>query len=339
MFPLVTVLMPNYNNEAFIREAIDSILNQTFGDFIFLIVDDGSTDKSVDIIKSYDDPRIRLIIKEKNSGIVDTLNLGLKAVETKYIVRMDGDDISAPDRIRLLVEFMEENPSVGVCGSNIKSFGDLNEVWKQELDRNKIKAKMIYCNGVTHAPSIFRTEVLKKNNIFYTNNHPYMEDYDLFFRMKGITDFAHIDYELYFYRILGHNSTVANKHTAYQRRKNFYVEVLKELGIEPSERNLDLHMQFFIGGVPLSFEMKDYREWMETILRSNREKRIYPEKEFLELFADAWNNFYYKVVPLSFKTNLNFFLVSKKISFHQLIYFLKFKFNSFTGRRKITWMF
>src|SRR3954469_1580225 len=122
----ITVLMPNYNNAPFLKEAIDSILNQTFTNFHFLIVDDGSTDNSVDIIKQYNDPRITLIQKEKNSGIVDTLNIGLERIESTYIVRMDGDDISTPDRLMILYNFMEENPEIGVRGSQIMHFGNEN---------------------------------------------------------------------------------------------------------------------------------------------------------------------------------------------------------------------
>src|SRR5882757_5790861 len=113
MEPAITVLMPNYNNEPFLKDAIDSVLNQTFTNFVFIIVDDGSTDRSVEIIKSYADKRIVFIEKENNSGIVDTLNIGLAQITSTYFIRMDGDDISTNDRFSILYQFMESNPDIG----------------------------------------------------------------------------------------------------------------------------------------------------------------------------------------------------------------------------------
>jgi glycosyltransferase involved in cell wall biosynthesis len=333
MTPLVTVLMPNYNNEAFLKEAIDSILNQSFSNFIFLIVDDGSTDKSVEIIKSFPDPRIRLILKTPNSGIVDTLNLGLEHVTTKYYVRMDGDDISVPDRIQKLVDYMELHPEVGVCGSHSLLFGDINEVWKMELNPQKIKAKLIYTNGMSHGPSIYRTEVIKKNNIRYTNDHPYMEDYDLFFRLKGLTEFAHLDEVLYQYRILKHNSTFKNRHTILERKKQIYKKVIAQLNIEPTEKAIDIHTQFFLGDVPLTYKINDYRKWADLLLQKNNELSIYPRKEFQELLATAWKRFFFKVVPMSLSSNYSYFKVSRGAAFHQLVYLAKVKFNKFIGRK------
>ena len=328
----VTVLMPNYNNEAFLREAIDSILNQTFGDFIFLIVDDGSTDRSIEIINSYTDPRIRLAVKEKNSGIVDALNKGIDLVETNYFVRMDGAGLSAPDRIRLLYDFMEAHPEVGVCGSHLRLFGDHNEVWRMELDPERIKSKLVYTNSASHAPSIFRTEVLKKNKIYYTNNHPYMEDYDLFFRLKNLTQFAHLDHVLYDYRVLQHNSTVKNRHTILQRKRNMYVQVLGELGIEPSERNIDLHVQLFLVDIPLTYPICDYREWVHTLLRHNAERKRYPQEAFRSFMDKTWRGFFFKIVPMSLWKNLQYFWVSKRVTYAQLLYLSKVKVNKLLGR-------
>ncbi len=122
-FPRITVIMPVYNCELYIKEAIDSILNQTFTDFEFLIIDDASTDKTVSIIKEYKDFRIQLIEKEGNKGISDSLNYGLKVAKGEYIARMDGDDISLPERFVKQVTFLDSNPDVILCGSNFGIIG------------------------------------------------------------------------------------------------------------------------------------------------------------------------------------------------------------------------
>jgi glycosyltransferase involved in cell wall biosynthesis len=331
MQPEITVLMPNYNNELFLKEAIDSILQQTFTNFTFLIVDDGSTDRSVEIITTYTDPRIVLIRKEKNSGIVDALNIGLKQIETKYIVRMDGDDISTPDRIETLFNFMEQHPEIGACGSQIQYFGNENHRSGYHLNNDKLTALLIYSTGVGHATSIFRTTILKQQHLLYRKDPPYMEDYDLFFRLKKNTEFANIDKVLYNYRILKHNSTVANNHTRFDRYRDMYKRILSELKIEPSEKNLELHLEFFIKPT-LSFEMKEYKKWMVYLISQNEKAQLYSEKALAEILEEKWEHFFFKVVPLPINKTLQYFFISRKIKLNHLSYFLKYKLNKLIGR-------
>lgn len=114
--------MPAYNAEKYLREAIDSILAQTFTDFELIIINDGSTDFTKDIILSYTDQRIRYIENEQNSGICVTLNKGLDAARGRYIARMDSDDISLPRRLEVQVQYMDSHPEIGVAGTDIEIF-------------------------------------------------------------------------------------------------------------------------------------------------------------------------------------------------------------------------
>jgi glycosyltransferase involved in cell wall biosynthesis len=330
--PAISVLMPNYNNEPFLRDAIDSVLNQTFTDFIFIIIDDGSTDKSVDIIRSYSDKRILLIEKKNNSGIVDTLNIGLEQVTSKYFIRMDGDDISTVERFALLYQFMENNPDIGVCGSNIKIFGSISETWRYSSDKDKCKARLIFNNGVGHASTIVRTEVLKNNGITYSNKHPYMEDYELFSQLKRHTEFTNIDKELYQYRISDHNSTVKNNHTRLERYRDFYKYILNELSIEPTQENVETHLEFFLKP-SISFPISTYKKWLELLIIQNKKKRIYPGKALEEILTERWEHFFFKTVPLPLHNVLTYFLISKKIKLNQASYLLKYKINKLIGRK------
>lgn len=114
--PLISVLMPVYNCSKYIHSSTTSILNQTFSDIELIIIDDCSTDNTVDIIKTFNDKRIVLIVKQKNSGITNSLNYALDIAKGKYIARMDGDDISNIDRLEKQYEFMEGHPDVVLCG-------------------------------------------------------------------------------------------------------------------------------------------------------------------------------------------------------------------------------
>lgn len=115
MRPLVTVLMPNHNGEAFIAQTIESVLGQTFRDFEFLIVEDGSTDRSREIIGRYADLRIRMVQLERNGHICNALNVGLEKARGKYIARIDSDDCWYQEKLALQVEFMEGHPECGGC--------------------------------------------------------------------------------------------------------------------------------------------------------------------------------------------------------------------------------
>lgn len=121
----ISVVMPTYNTEvSILKEAVDSILNQTFGDFEFIIIDDGSTNNSVEYLKSLQDQRVKIIRNDTNIGITKSLNIGLRAAKGKYIARMDSDDIAFPDRFEIQYAFMESHPDVFVCGAKVKHFKD-----------------------------------------------------------------------------------------------------------------------------------------------------------------------------------------------------------------------
>jgi glycosyltransferase involved in cell wall biosynthesis len=333
MLPLLTVLMPNYNNGPFLKEAIDSILDQTYTDFIFIIIDDGSTDNSVELIKSYRDSRIKFIQKEKNSGIVDALNRGLEQVETKYIVRMDADDRSVPERLQILVDFMEKNPEVDICGSQMQFFGNAHNITNYYTDKNKLKAQLIYNSPVSHPTVIIRTQVLRAHSIFYRSVHPYMEDYDLFFRLKNVATFANIDKALYHYRLLTHNSTVKNYQTKLDRCRNFFKDVFAELDIEPNQKNMELHVEFFIHLSILS-DAAEYRNWMNYLILQNKKKKIYPQKELEAILEEKWEQLFFKIVPLRVSKTVHYFYLTKKIKLNQLSYLLKFKVNKLIGRKQ-----
>ena len=125
--PIVSVVMPAYNVELYVEEAVRSILNQTFCDFEFIIVDDGSTDRTPEILRSFTDPRIRLLFNEKNEGNYPARNRGCRLARGKYIAVMDADDVALPERLEKQVRFMEGNPDVLACGTAYRL-----------MDRNKI---------------------------------------------------------------------------------------------------------------------------------------------------------------------------------------------------------
>ena len=211
--PIVSVVMPVYNAEKYVAEAIESILNQTLEDFEFIIVDDGSTDKSLEIIKEYakKDKRIKTIKNKGNIGNWASRNVGMNNARGKYIVTQDSDDLSNRDRIKIQVSVMEKNPNFGVVGSNIGIIdGKGNKIGYRKYLEDDIKLrKMIYYFSPFANPAvIIRRDALKKSGIF----DPKLRvsgDLDLWFRIGGQYEFGNVAKELVKYR--NHEDQITSK--------------------------------------------------------------------------------------------------------------------------------
>lgn len=215
--PLVSVLMPVYNAQAYIKEAIDSILNQTYTNFEFIIINDGSLDNSVDIIRHYADPRIVFIDNQDNKGLVTVLNHGLDIAKGKYIARMDADDISLPNRLEKQVSFMERHSKVGVLGSWFHIFGGGFDRIETKLRYPTLK-DMIKTSPVGHPTAMFRKSVFDKYHVRYDDKWKYAEDYELWIRANKYTQIANLQEVLLEYRWSGDN--VSNKHEYEQLVKS-----------------------------------------------------------------------------------------------------------------------
>lgn len=201
--PKVTVLMGVYNAQEFLHEAIDSILNQTFTDFEFLIISDGSIDKSVKIIKSYKDPRIRLIERKKNWGLTRTLNQGIELARGEYIARQDADDISVPNRLEKEVKYLFEHPGIGLVGSNYTIMdikGKPLVTTTVFTHPDDLKVAQVAANQFGHGSIMMRKKLFDRIKPPYDKSVGYVEDYDLWIRISRITGIANFKEPLYFWR-------------------------------------------------------------------------------------------------------------------------------------------
>lgn len=204
--PLITVLMPAYNMEHYIAQAIESILNQTFKNFEFIIIDDASLDKTPSIIKFYmkKDKRIRLITNRKNSKIAWTLNKGIKEAKGEIIARMDPDDISSSDRLLTQFNFLKKHPKVAILGSNIIIINAAGKVIsKREYPTTSAKMKdlMFRYSPFAHPVIMFRKNIFEEFGC-YDVNMTQAEDLDLWFKIGSKYEFATIPKTLLQYRIL-----------------------------------------------------------------------------------------------------------------------------------------
>jgi glycosyltransferase involved in cell wall biosynthesis len=287
---MVTVLMPVYNAGAHLAEAIESILGQTCGDFEFLIINDGSTDGSRELIQRYCDTRIRLVENERNSGLVFTLNRGLSMARGKYIVRMDQDDHSLPHRLETQVHFMEKHPEVAVCGSWMRYVGDAPSIEvTYPTDHEAICCGMLFINPMGHPTVILRTESFRRSGFQYDCEAEFAEDFDLWQRCSGQLRLANIAEVLLLYRIS--SSSMTHKHTQRLARTvgQIFSRQLAKLGISTDDAILEFHRT--IGNeIPLAHprQLEEAKAHLLRLWQANEECAIYPPQILRQTLTHYW---------------------------------------------------
>lgn len=213
--PRVTVLMPVYNAEPFLREAIDSILAQSFRPFEFLIIDDGSTDSSAEIVSSYRDPRIRLVRNQKNLGITATLNKGIALASCELIARMDADDISHPQRLQKQFGYMKRNPACALLSTWARVISEDKKFIRLERYRsNFYYYNLTFECWMYHPTVMFRKSVVEQVGMY---SMPYSEDYDLFWRISTRFPIANLAEPLVDYRISPSSLNAVHKKREYEQ--------------------------------------------------------------------------------------------------------------------------
>ena len=266
--PKISVLMPAYNSEKYIAEAIESILNQTFKDFEFIIVNDGSTDKTAEIIEKYakKDARIRFINNTKNQGIIAALNPGFAMCRGEYIARMDSDDISLPERFAKQVKYMDQHPGCGVCSSWAEKFGPNiaeNRVLTY-MPTVKLLDFVIYGDKVCNPGSMIRRSVLVDNNIKYNPEYKHAEDYAFWVEVCKHSEIHNLQEVLLKYRWHDENVSVMHKKTqmecAERIRKNILSVLLSyDTDIEKLSRiTREVRERFWLFGVLPIIRRKQY---------------------------------------------------------------------------------
>ena len=210
----VTVLMPVYNAERFLREAIDSILSQSFKHFEFLIIDDGSTDRSAEIVESYRDPRIRFVRNPENLGITPTLNRGIEMASCELIARMDADDVSHPHRLQKQFAFMKRNPDCALLSTWARVISEDNRFIRLERYRsNFYYYNLTFECWMYHPTVMFRKSAVEQVGMYAM---PFSEDYDLFWRMSTRFRIANLAEPLVDYRLSATSLNTVMKKKEYE---------------------------------------------------------------------------------------------------------------------------
>jgi len=321
----VSVIMPAFNAGKYIAEAIQSILNQSHSNFELLIVDDGSQDNTLSIIKSFNDSRIRLFPFEKNSGNRIAVNYLLEKASGKYIFRMDADDISNLKRLEKQIDFMEKNPTIGFSGSHIKLFGDESSVWKFPTDKDEIKLTVLFGAIVVQGVSVIRKEILDRFNLRYESNGlNYAEDISFFYKLFKVSEAGNINEILLNYRKHDTNVTKTIGVDAFKLNRDVFKVILFDFGLEPNDSEMKTH--FWLNSrFTDEMESKDIQlvyQWKEKLKFKNKEVAKTSPIYFDSYIEDKWNRLFYFCCDKGY-VFYNEYKKCQRISFSQKLYFYK----------------
>lgn len=287
--PQLSVIFPCYNAAEYLQEAINSILTQTFPDFELIIIDDGSTDDSAEIISKQTDPRLRVIRNEKNLGLIKTLNKGIAAANGKYIARMDADDVSRPERFEKQISFLESNPQTGVCGTWMFMIHNSTVYKHRYITSDLIKSALVFNNPLVHPSVMMRKELFAENDQVYDPRFPHGEDYALWISLLGKTDFSVLAEPLIEYR--AHANQVSRQFNTTQRSsvKKAQEAIFNYLGITATEEEKEIHFSLFL---------EDYQKtkawytavekWLLKLVAANEKVKFFDSRAFRNICGEWW---------------------------------------------------
>ncbi|TCV83550.1 MULTISPECIES: glycosyltransferase family 2 protein [Methylomonas] len=295
--PLITVLMPVFNGEAYLSEAIESILTQSFKDFELLIIDDGSTDNTFEIIKTYEnsDSRIRVIQNKKNIGIALSLNIGLAHSKSSVIARMDADDISTIGRLETQWKFLQNHPEVSVIGSYYRTYENRESILKVPIKNENIKTRLLFDTCFYHPTVMFRKKIVLDLVKPYRSETVPAEDYDLWCRLADDRNviFANINEPLLCYRTYSGIDRSEYLQRQFQCANDVRNNQLFKLKLYPTDKELTCHnflanpYYFTLTDAP---SLLDCSRWLHRIRQTNLKSNIYSENILMQELEYRWVN-------------------------------------------------
>lgn len=281
----ISVIMPTYNTDLeMLKESVESILNQTFRDFEFIIIDDGSTNGTDEYLNGIQDNGVRIIKNPHNIGITKSLNIGLREARGKYIARMDADDISLPERLERQFNYMEAHPDVVMCGCWLEDFGEKTAIRKshiEDMDYYRIKTLFDY-PGPWHPTVFIRKETLSKHSIEYDEELPYNQDYALYAVLENLGKIEVVQEVLLRRRIhpkrVTHEWYIRQKQCGMVTQKKLLLELLDDVTNEEEA----LHFRYsyekiFLG---IADAIKCFMWYLKLVCANNRIGK-YPKRKFI----------------------------------------------------------
>ncbi|MGK6351978.1 glycosyltransferase family 2 protein [Parapedobacter sp. DT-150] len=295
--PLVSVLMLAYNVERFVGASIQSVLDQSFGDFELIIYNDGSTDETAAVIRQYPDPRIRFYDQAENKGLTYARQATLAAARGKYVAILDSDDISIAGRLEKQYRFLEEHPNVVLCGGNALLMDEAGEVSGELLHRpyhgGELKVRFFFNNIFVNSSVMYRRELAVQVG-GYRERAP-AEDYDLFVRLSDKYDIHTFNEPLVYYRIHAENSSQTKRDVAIIQLRQIKDEQLSLLGVDSQKYGplFDALLWWRLS----DYSIGDFLELLAELKSANRISGKLPTAWFEKELYARWYDLVMNTVP------------------------------------------
>lgn len=302
MNPEVSIVMPAFNVERFIADSINSVLSQDFADFELIIINDGSTDNTEDIVNQFNDPRIRYYRNDGNKGLFYTRNKGLELARGNYISMLDSDDIALPGKFSVQMEYLKNNPSIKLLGGGaflIDGSGNkISGSYIQKAPSEAIPSILLFNNYFIQSTIIFARDILDKYT--YRIEYPPSEDYDLWSRIALDFPTFNLNKPLILYRI--HASSVSHTKRDVQIKgiKLIHKNQLNWLNIHPSDEELELHYGLANSTYSINdTDLKRVRSWLRKIYDANKILKVYDARWLNFVIYRMWFKFCLKNIKIS----------------------------------------
>ena len=328
---LVSVLMPVFNVQDYVAEAIESMLNQTFTDFELILLDDCSTDKTAKVISGFNDPRIVYHRNERNLGLANNLNVGLNLAKGEFIARMDGDDISLPNRLQIQIDFLKDNKDIDLCSCGLEMFGTEHQVWIRESDPEQVKVTMLFYSPVLHATSVFRKDSFIRNGLYYNQDMFPAEDYDLWSRAVFYCKLVNITEVMYRYRIHGIQVTKTDDR-ADERDRQIQATYLKNALPSLKKNDADMFISRYIRKSNLTIHnVLSLKSIYCAVIDANQKDHFFDSKILTQKLQRHFQNIIVYLLTenkFSFYKSLKFYSLMFELRPRQIVkLFLKRSFN------------
>lgn len=317
-----------FNKAPFIGETIQSVLNQNYSDFKLIIVDDGSIDGSQEIVHSFKDDRIFFYQNEKNMGTAAIANKMNSLCDTKYIVRIDADDLMLPNRIPIQLEYMNKNSDVVVSSGAVQCFGDDQSIWSWPESHDELMAGVLFRSPIIQPASIINRENWLKGDFKYDESGPNTaEDWLMWYKMGRKSKIGNVKDVLINYRVGEQNISGKASGSFYSGRKFMYDYIFKDLNL-PTDK-IDLHFltrPFFLNA-PVKNDLSNFREWLNYLIKFNESNAVFSKELFEIELEKKWNQLFYHLFQFGREIAMDYLIVNKGANLSQIKYFLTHKKN------------
>lgn len=274
--PKVSVVISTYNDETYIKEAVDSILNQTLTDIEVFVVDDGSTDRTGEILHSIEDSRLMILTNDINRGIAYSRNRAMRMSRGDYIAQMDGDDISLPRRLEVQYNYMEKNRNISVCGTYAKCFGRSKGVITPKEESDSLKCELLFVSPLPHSSWMMRKSDIDRYGLYYDETYRTSLDYELMYRSLGGFEIACIEEVLVKYRV--HSKSITGKMKGIDKNMvRIQKQIMNQLHISWSKRTKVLLNKYRELNSWCSYI--DFVSLMILIIKQNAKYNIFDKSE------------------------------------------------------------